>query len=109
MIYHFVQKGDKQNLQKNNDKFMENNVLQKIGIHFVQFLKNNILSVIKIYKVIEKKLCICYHLSSDIVANVGIFEVGLLFNMSKATALDAFASGLTFYNYFFRKKEKENG
>lgn len=68
---------------------MQIHFLAKISIHFAQISENNILSVIKIYKDIEKKVFICYHLCSDIVASVGILEMILLFNMSKATALDA--------------------
>ena len=50
---------------------MQNAILLIFTMQIVQLFENNILRAIKISKDIEKKLCICYHLSSDNVANCG--------------------------------------
>lgn len=38
------------------------------NMQIAQLFDHNIFRAIKMYKDIEKKLCICYYLSSDIVA-----------------------------------------
>ena len=50
---------------------MQNDILSKNGIQNAHNFKRDIFIAIKIYKDIEKKLCICYHLYSDIVAFYG--------------------------------------
>ena len=43
-------------------------IFTNFTIQIAQTLEYNIFRAIKIYKDIEKKLCICYYLSSGIVA-----------------------------------------
>ena len=58
--------------------FVQNAFLTKFAIQIAQLFEYNIFRAIKISKDIEKKLCICYYLCSDIVALCGHILKSLL-------------------------------
>ena len=87
--------------------FVQNVFLSKFDIQYAHKFKRYIFILIKIHKDIEKKLCICYHLYSDIVAFYGHICKSR-YTLCHSERRQHWAHARIINILIFRKKEKVN-